>query len=321
MAAGTAIPELDPRATRERARAGEIALVDVREPAEWSEGHLPEAVLVPRGSLPEQIREVAPDLSRPVVLYCGSGKRSLLAAETMRELGYEAVASMSGGITEWKELDLPGRRPRLARGRAAAPLQPPHPDPGGRARGPAAPARVARPPDRRGRPRLARGALPGRRGGRNARDRRRRHGRRVEPPAPDRPLDRAARRAEGRVRAAHARSAEPGRHRPDLRGAPDLRERRPDPRRGLGRDRGRRRQLPDALPPERRLGLARDPRRARLDLPLRGPDDRLQARRRPLLPVSLPGAASARARPELRRGRRARSPARASSARSRRARR
>jgi len=107
MAAGTAIPELDPRAARERAQSGDVALIDVREPAEWSEGHLPGAVLVPKGSLPEQIREVAPDPSRPVVLYCGSGKRSLLAAETMRDLGYEDVASMSGGITEWKELDFP----------------------------------------------------------------------------------------------------------------------------------------------------------------------------------------------------------------------
>ena len=111
----------------------------------------------------------------------------------------------------------------------------------------------------------------------HARDRRRRRRRRDEPAAPDRPLDRAARRAEGRVREAHDRGAQPRRDRQDLPGAPHLRERRPDPRRGLGRDRRRRRQLPDALPAERRIGLARDPRRPRLDLPLRGPGDGVQA--------------------------------------------
>ncbi|MBA2616401.1 MAG: molybdopterin-synthase adenylyltransferase MoeB [Actinobacteria bacterium] len=107
MPADTAIPELDPRTTRERFVDGEVALVDVREPAEWSDGHLPGAVLVPRGSLPDAIRDVVPDSSRSVVLYCGSGKRSLLAAETMRELGYADVASMAGGIVEWKALGLP----------------------------------------------------------------------------------------------------------------------------------------------------------------------------------------------------------------------
>jgi len=107
MPAETAIPELDPRTTRERFVDGEVALVDVREPAEWSDGHLPGAVLVPRGSLPDAIRDVVPDSSRSVVLYCGSGRRSLLAAETMRELGYADVASMAGGIVEWKALGLP----------------------------------------------------------------------------------------------------------------------------------------------------------------------------------------------------------------------
>ena len=88
-------------------------------------------------------------------------------------------------------------------------------------------------------------------------------------------------------------------------------QRRPHPRRGLGGDRRRRRQLPDALPAERRLGLARHPRRPRLDLPLRGPGDRLRAGRGPLLPLPVPAAASAGAGAELRRGRRAGSAARA----------
>ena len=70
--------------------------------------------------------------------------------------------------------------------------------------------------------------------------------------------------------------------------APDLGEHRPDPRRRLGHDRRRRRQLPDPLPRQRRVGLARDPRRARIDLSLRGPGDGLQAARRSVLPLPLP---------------------------------
>ena len=113
----------------------------------------------------------------------------------------------------------------------------------------------------------------------------------------------------------------PGRHRQGLQGAPDVRERRSHPRRRLGRDRRRRRQLPDALPPERRVGLAQDSGRPRLDLPLRGPGHGLQAARGPLLPLPVPAAAAARAGAELRRGRRAGRASRASSARCRRTRR
>ena len=103
--------------------------------------------------------------------------------------------------------------------------------------------------------------------------------------------------------------------------APHLGEHRPDPRRRLGPDRRRRRQLPDAVPRQRRVGLARHPGRARLDLPLRGPGHGLQAARGPVLPLPLPRAAAARARAVVRRRRRARRAARASSARCRRTRR
>ena len=103
-----------------------------------------------------------------------------------------------------------------------------------------------------------------------------------------------ARRAEGRVGARDARGAQPGRRGEAFHERLTLRERRPDPRRGLGRDRRRRRQLPDALPRQRRVGLARHPRRARLDLPLRGPGHGLQAARGPVLPLPLPHAARRR---------------------------
>ena len=173
-----------------------------------------------------------------------------------------------------------GRSSRRARRRAARSLQPTRPDPGDRRRRPGAAARRERARRRRGRPRLTGCALPRRGRHRPPRDRGRRPRGRVEPPASGASLDGRARGAEGRVGRAEGSRAEPGRGSRRLPGAAQRGQRRPDPRRGLGGDRRRRRQLPDALPAERRLGLARHPRRPRLDLPLRGPGDRLRFRSR-----------------------------------------
>src|SRR5919205_4166766 len=79
-------------------------LIDVRESEEWDAGHIPGAKHVPRGYLEQRIEAAAPDRSQRVVLYCASGNRSALAAHTLHELlGYEDVASMTGGITLWKD--------------------------------------------------------------------------------------------------------------------------------------------------------------------------------------------------------------------------
>src|SRR5919199_5798516 len=79
-------------------------IVDVREQHEYEESHLPGAVHVPRGHLESRIEGKVGDKSRPVVLYCASGQRSALAANTLQSLlGYEDVASMTGGITLWKD--------------------------------------------------------------------------------------------------------------------------------------------------------------------------------------------------------------------------
>jgi len=77
-------------------------LVDVRERDEWAEGHIPGAVHVPRGHLESRIEQVVPDRSRPVLLYCAGGSRSAFAAKTLEDLGYENVASLAGGFTDWK---------------------------------------------------------------------------------------------------------------------------------------------------------------------------------------------------------------------------
>jgi sulfur-carrier protein adenylyltransferase/sulfurtransferase len=82
-----------------------VVLLDVRESEEWDAGHIPGAKHVPRGYLESRVEgAIGADRSQRVVVYCASGQRSALAADTLKELlGYEDVASMNGGITLWKD--------------------------------------------------------------------------------------------------------------------------------------------------------------------------------------------------------------------------
>jgi molybdopterin/thiamine biosynthesis adenylyltransferase/rhodanese-related sulfurtransferase len=80
----------------------DFILVDVREKNEWNEGHIPGAIHVPRGYLELQIEEAVPDKSKKVVLYCAGGVRSLMAGNTLQQMGYEDVVSMAGGFGQWK---------------------------------------------------------------------------------------------------------------------------------------------------------------------------------------------------------------------------
>ena len=77
-------------------------LLDVREREEYREGHLEGAVPLPRGFLEMRIEETVADKSAPIIAYCAGGVRSLIAARTLKEMGYEHVTSMSGGYTAWK---------------------------------------------------------------------------------------------------------------------------------------------------------------------------------------------------------------------------
>ncbi len=89
-----------------RAQADGPLVVDVREQNEWDEGHIPGAVLVPRGFLENRIAGVArPD--EEVVLSCASGNRSLLAGITLREMGFTNITSLAGGFTRWKQSGQP----------------------------------------------------------------------------------------------------------------------------------------------------------------------------------------------------------------------
>ena len=81
-------------------------LVDVREAHEWEQGHIDGAVHVAKSYLEQGIEMDVPDRSRPVVLYCAGGVRSLFAAQTLSQMGYETVASMSGGFQAWKSQGL-----------------------------------------------------------------------------------------------------------------------------------------------------------------------------------------------------------------------
>ncbi len=99
----SSIREVDPSEVAPLVGNG-VAIVDVRETDEFAAGHLPGAKHVPRGHLESRIETAVPDRSARVILYCASGNRSALAAQTMLDhLGYENVESMTGGITLWKD--------------------------------------------------------------------------------------------------------------------------------------------------------------------------------------------------------------------------
>ena len=82
-------------------------LLDVRESDEWEQGHLDQAVFLPRGFLEVKADKLLPDRQQPVVVYCAGGVRSALAAKTLQDLGYSRVYSMRGGFSEWKNNGLP----------------------------------------------------------------------------------------------------------------------------------------------------------------------------------------------------------------------
>jgi molybdopterin/thiamine biosynthesis adenylyltransferase/rhodanese-related sulfurtransferase len=97
------VEEVDPSDVKPLVGNG-VPIIDVREAEEYAVGHLPGAKHVPRGYLESRIDAAVPDRKQRVILYCATGQRSALAAHTLKEeLGFEDVASMTGGITLWKD--------------------------------------------------------------------------------------------------------------------------------------------------------------------------------------------------------------------------
>ena len=89
------------------ARGEDFLLIDVREESEWSAGRIPGARHLGKGIVERDIEAAVPDTGTELVLYCGGGYRSALAAESLQRMGYTNVASMAGGFRAWRE----GRRP------------------------------------------------------------------------------------------------------------------------------------------------------------------------------------------------------------------
>ena len=93
---------------KRRSDAGEkFFLVDVREDNEWANGHLPGAVHLGKGIIERDIVQRVPDANAKIILYCGGGFRSALAAENLQKMGYTNVESMDGGWRGWVEAGLP----------------------------------------------------------------------------------------------------------------------------------------------------------------------------------------------------------------------
>jgi len=88
-------------------RGDRFLLIDVREVSEYAKDHLPNAIHLGKGIIERDIEERVPELSTPLVLYCGGGYRSALAADNLQKMGYTNVLSMDGGIRGWREKHFP----------------------------------------------------------------------------------------------------------------------------------------------------------------------------------------------------------------------
>ena len=95
-----------------RLDAGEkFVLVDTREDNEWARGHLPGAVHLCKGIIERDIEAAVPDKTAEIILYCGGGFRSALAADNLQKMGYTNVISMDGGWRGWTEAGFPVEKP------------------------------------------------------------------------------------------------------------------------------------------------------------------------------------------------------------------
>ena len=106
--AKTRIKEEDFREIKKKLDAGEkMTLVDTREDNEWARGHIPNALHLGKGVIERDIEKAIPDKETTLVLYCGGGYRSALAADNLQKMGYRNVISMDGGWRGWTEAGFP----------------------------------------------------------------------------------------------------------------------------------------------------------------------------------------------------------------------
>ena len=110
--AKTRVKEMNFQEVKQKLDAGEkFTLVDVREDNEWARGHLPGAVHLSKGIIERDIETAIPDKSTTLVLYCGGGLRSALAADNVRKMGYTNAISMDGGWRSWTGAGFPTETP------------------------------------------------------------------------------------------------------------------------------------------------------------------------------------------------------------------
>jgi len=106
--AKTRIRETTPEEVHRRQQAGErFHLVDVREDREWAQGHSRGALHLSKGVIERDIEKAIPDRDAEIILYCGGGFRSALAADALQTMGYRRTLSMDGGWRRWTELRYP----------------------------------------------------------------------------------------------------------------------------------------------------------------------------------------------------------------------
>lgn len=102
------IRETNVEQVKERLDHGDkFLLVDVREESEFAKDHLPGAIHLGKGVIERDIEARVPQLDTEMVLYCGGGFRSALAADNLQKMGYTKVISMDGGIRGWREKNYP----------------------------------------------------------------------------------------------------------------------------------------------------------------------------------------------------------------------
>jgi rhodanese-related sulfurtransferase len=105
------IKETNVADVKRRLDAGEkFSIVDVREESEWAQGHLPGAIHLGKGIIERDIEARLPDVSAKIILYCGGGYRSALAADNLQKMGYGNVESMDGGWKGWITAGLPTQK-------------------------------------------------------------------------------------------------------------------------------------------------------------------------------------------------------------------
>lgn len=99
----TNVPEVKKRMDR----GDSFFLIDVREESEWNDNHLPKAIHLGKGILERDVENMIPDKGAEIILYCGGGYRSALAADNLQKMGYTNVLSMDGGFKGWRDAGHP----------------------------------------------------------------------------------------------------------------------------------------------------------------------------------------------------------------------